>query len=256
MCGRFYVDPEDEYFRELAGRISSSPLTDRFCGKVPANADGEYGGEVVPTSVVPVLAPNRAGEQTVFPMQWGYTLPASGDRKPPLIINARSETAAEKPLFRDSWRQRRCAIPATAYFEWEHRMGFDGKPKVGAKYRITPAAGERTFLAGLYRMEQGAENSQLLSAESALNIVSEALAQKKTVSVYMELGYAGVISGSEYMQITGNCNDLDFVLQNGDFESCTAVPYWFIWEPVDGLKPRMSGNYYMVNALTGELEIL
>ena len=40
MCGRFYVDPEDEYFRELAGRISSSPLTDRFRGKLPANADG------------------------------------------------------------------------------------------------------------------------------------------------------------------------------------------------------------------------
>ena len=104
MCGRFYVDPEDEYFRELAGRISSSPLMGRFRGKLPAGADGEYGGEVVPTSVVPVLAPNRAGEQTVFPMQWGYTLPASGDRKPPLIINARSETAARSCGSRTVWR--------------------------------------------------------------------------------------------------------------------------------------------------------
>ena len=170
MCGRFYVDPEDEYFRELAGRISSSPLTGRFRGKLPVNADGEYGGEVVPTSVVPVLAPNRAGEQTVFPMQWGYTLPASGDRKPPLIINARSETAAEKPLFCDSWRQRRCAIPATAYFEWEHRMGFDGKPKAGSKYRIAPTGGERTFLAGLYRMENGLPTFVILTRAPADNL--------------------------------------------------------------------------------------
>ena len=129
MCCRFYVEPEDEYFRQMAERIAASPLMSRFRGKLPVNAQGAYGGEVAPTSVVPVLAPNRSGEQTVFPMQWGYTLPASGERKPRLIINARSETAAEKPLFRDSWRSRRCVVPVTAYFEWEHRTGFDGKPK-------------------------------------------------------------------------------------------------------------------------------
>ena len=120
--------------------------------------------------MVPVLAPNRTGEQTVFPMQWGYTLPASGDRKPPLIINARSETAAEKPLFCDSWRQRRCAIPATAYFEWEHRMGFDGKPKVGSKYRIAPTGRKRIFLAGLYRMENGLPTFVILTRAPADNL--------------------------------------------------------------------------------------
>ena len=34
-------------------------------------------------------------------------------------------------------------------------MGFDGKPKTGTKYRIAPKMGERTYLAGLYRMEEG-----------------------------------------------------------------------------------------------------
>ena len=170
MCGRFYVAPEDDYFRELAERISSSPLMGRFRGKLPVNVNGNYGGEVTPTSVVPVLAPNREGKQTVFPMQWGYTLPVSGERKPPLIINARSETAAEKPLFRDSWRQRRCAIPATAYFEWEHRMGFDGKPKAGQKYRIMPAGGKRTFLAGLYRLEDGLPSFVILTRAPAADL--------------------------------------------------------------------------------------
>ena len=170
MCGRFYVEPEDEYFRELAERINHSPLMGRFGGKLPANAEGEYGGEVAPTSVVPVLAPNRAGERAVFPMRWGYSLPSSGARKQSLIINARSETAAEKPLFRDSWLSRRCVIPATAYFEWEHRMGFDGKPKVGQKYRIAPLAGERTFLAGLYRVEGGLPYFVILTRAPAENL--------------------------------------------------------------------------------------
>ena len=167
MCGRFYVAPEDEYFRELAERISSSPLMDRFRGTLPAGANGRYSGEVAPTSVVPVLAPNRAGKQTVFPMKWGYTLPASGEKRPPLIINARSETAAEKPLFRDSWNSRRCVIPASAYFEWEHRMGFDGKPKVGQKYRIAPVSGKRTYLAGLYRLEDGLPSFVILTRAPA-----------------------------------------------------------------------------------------
>ena len=170
MCGRFYVDPEDDYFRKLAEQVNRSPLTGRFHGKIPLNAQGGYGGEVTPASVVPVLAPNRAGEQAVFPMQWGYTLPASGERKPRLIINARSETAAEKPLFRDSWRSRRCLVPVTAYFEWEHRTGFDGKPKTGDKYRITPAAWERTFLAGLYRMEDGIPSFVILTRAPADNL--------------------------------------------------------------------------------------
>lgn len=155
MCGRFYVEPEDPYFRELADRIAASPLTGRFPGRIPAGADGRYGGEVMPSSVVPVLAPNKSGERSVFPMQWGYRLPASGGKAPPLMINARSETAAQKPLFRDSWARRRCVIPATAYYEWEHRMDFSGRMRTGKKYRIAPVQSERTYLAGLYRLEEG-----------------------------------------------------------------------------------------------------
>ena len=155
MCGRFYVEPEDEYFRELEKRIESSPLLGRFHGKMPATAEGAYGGEVFPENVVPVLAPNRAGEQSVFPMQWGFVLPASGGARRPRMINARSETASQKPLFRDSWAQRRCVVPATAYYEWEHHLDFRGRPQVGAKYRIRPRDGGRVYLAGLYRMEAG-----------------------------------------------------------------------------------------------------
>ena len=99
-------------------------------------------GEVFPGDRVPVLCLSRAGNLRPFAMDWGYTLP---DGKK--LINARSETAAEKPLFRESVRLRRCLLPMSAYFEWEKRA--DGK----RKYRIAPAEEGLFYLAGLYRFE-------------------------------------------------------------------------------------------------------
>ncbi len=64
-----------------------------------------------------------------------------------LLINARSETAAEKAIFADGIRQRRCLIPADHYFEREK--------KAGIKYAIEPKHSEGFFLAGIYRMEEG-----------------------------------------------------------------------------------------------------
>ena len=50
-------------------------------------------------------------------------------------------------------------------------MGFDGKPKAGAKYRIAPTGGERTFLAGLYRMENGLPTFVILTRAPADNLL-------------------------------------------------------------------------------------
>ena len=71
-------------------------------------------GEIRPTDIVPVLAPDKGGNAAVYPMQWGFRLPAgNGQRagqaqKGMLLVNARVETAAEKVTFRDAWASRRC----------------------------------------------------------------------------------------------------------------------------------------------------
>ncbi len=108
-------------------------------------------GEVHPTNIVPVIAPNRSGARTVFPIVWGFTLPRSSSP----MVNARVETAITKPTFKESWERRRCIIPASYYFEWEHLINAaTGKAKTGDKCMIQPRGSEITWLAGLYRIEE------------------------------------------------------------------------------------------------------
>ena len=49
---------------------------------------------------------------------------------------------------------RRCVIPASYYFEWEHLKTDSGKKKTGEKFRIQPEGNSIVFFAGLYRVEE------------------------------------------------------------------------------------------------------
>ncbi len=117
-------------------------------------------GEIHPTDVVPVIASNQAGKQSVFPMRWGY----NGKT---LIINARVETAKEKPTFREDWKSHRCIVPASYYFEWEHLKANDGKTKTGDKYIIQPKNSTMTWLCGLYRFENELPHFVILTRTAA-----------------------------------------------------------------------------------------
>ena len=155
MCGRYYIDDDDtvEELRAIIMELQRK-LDEQN------NAETVKTGEVFPTDVVPVIANNKHLVPTPFAMKWGYSLP---DGK--LIINARSETAAEKPLFRDGMLNRRCLIPATNYFEWEKR----GKEKV--KYAIRPSGRPMLYMAGIYRIEKGRAVFSILTREPAEQIV-------------------------------------------------------------------------------------
>ena len=147
MCTRFYVEPETEELQETIEEMNRSPLVPRF---LKAGSGVQTSGEVRPTHVVPVLAPNRDGEKAVYPMRWGFQI-----RDYSLIVNARSETAAEKRSFREAWEKHRCIIPASWYYEWEHIETPAGRTKLGDRYAIQPRGRHIAWLCGLYRIEEG-----------------------------------------------------------------------------------------------------
>ncbi|MEM1431593.1 MAG: SOS response-associated peptidase [Pseudomonadota bacterium] len=106
MCGRFVITHPDE---ALAKLFAATPAND-----LPEGT--RY--NVCPTQQVAVVRAD-AGLRHLVPMRWGflphwYKTPTDG----PLLINARSETVAEKPAFRAAARERRCIVPATGFYEW------------------------------------------------------------------------------------------------------------------------------------------
>ena len=106
MCGRYALTlPHDA----MAQMFAAAPAND-----LPEGPRWN----VCPTTQIPVI--RAAGEgRALVSMRWGfvpswYKTPTDG----PLLINARAETVAEKPAFREACRSRRCLIPATGFYEW------------------------------------------------------------------------------------------------------------------------------------------
>lgn len=158
MCCRYYMEMSPR-LRPIVEEAQHSRLYLNNIQKLPKPLTAE--GEVFPDALVPVLASNKSGQRAVFPMIWGYHVPGISRT----IANARVETAAEKPSFRDGWVSHRCVIPASWYFEWQHTLLPSGKAKVGDKYAVMPKGGELTWLCGLYRMENSFPHFVILTRE-------------------------------------------------------------------------------------------
>ncbi len=149
MCGRFYI-PEDDSSEELQRIIN------HLNRKKPTPVKT---GEVRPTDVAAVIANNKSLQPIPFAMKWGYSL---ADRQP--LINARSETADSKPLFRDGMQQRRCLIPASHYFEWQRLAN----KKI--KNAIKPVNSKEMYMAGVYRIQNGIPEFVILTREPGESI--------------------------------------------------------------------------------------
>ena len=158
MCCRYWAEESPE-LRAIVAEMNRSPLVRRW----QETREVKSYGEMRPTDVVPVIAPNRAGERAVFPMKWGFTGRS-------LLMNARSESAASKPTFKESWERRRCIVPASWYFEWEHLRGNDGRTRTGDKFMIQPKDSTIAWLCGLYRIEEGLPVFVVLTREPAEEI--------------------------------------------------------------------------------------
>ena len=162
MCGRFYVQADDPEMQALTETMNRTPLAERF--RQQTGGQPVTGGEVLPSAVVAAAASDRKGRRAVFPMRLGFGMPGSPAR---MIINARSETASEKPMFRQAWQAHRCAVPASWYFEWSHPTDEKGRKKTGQKYAIRPKEKGLVWLAGLYRIENDLPTFVVVTREPA-----------------------------------------------------------------------------------------
>lgn len=131
MCGRF---DETMSLQELAERFAATYDELSF----------EPRFNIAPTQDVPCVVEGDRGPQIKL-FKWGFVPHWAKDPKiGHKMINARAETVAEKPSFRQSFQQRRCLVPATGFFEWK-REGTAKQP-----FRITRRDGAPFAMAGLW----------------------------------------------------------------------------------------------------------
>lgn len=107
MCGRFTITHPNAALARLFDAVPGNDLPE----------GPNY--NVCPTNTVAVVTSDGAGRR-LRAMRWGF-IPAwyKAPNDGPLIINARADTIAAKPAFRDAVRNRRCIVPASGFYEWE-----------------------------------------------------------------------------------------------------------------------------------------
>jgi len=109
MCGRFAL------------RISPKQFTELFGVEDPPDLPPRY--NIAPGQNIPAIRqPHGSPRRTLALLHWGLIPHWTGvEQKSSAFINARRESAAQKPAFRQPFRHRRCLIPALGFYEWLHR---------------------------------------------------------------------------------------------------------------------------------------
>lgn len=100
---------------------------------------------IAPTAVVPVIRQSPDGERVVDLLKWGLIPhwakdPAIGVK----LVNARAESLAGKPAFRDAFNRRRCIVPASGFYEWKTES------KGKQPFYVSLISGEPMAMAGLW----------------------------------------------------------------------------------------------------------
>lgn len=131
MCGRFVFDLPLDLLIELFGLAAPTAVTPNF--------------NVAPTQRVPVVRLDEAGRPRLDLLNWGLIPCWARERSiGSRMINARSETAAQKPAFSRLLQARRCLLPASGFYEWRSQ----GKRKLPLYFSLKEDA--PLLLAGLW----------------------------------------------------------------------------------------------------------
>jgi putative SOS response-associated peptidase YedK len=109
MCGRFAQRTDPKRLAKWFGVEEVPELEPRY--------------NIAPTQEITAVRETEDGREMVF-YKWGLIPSWAKDTSMGArLINARSETVREKPAFRQSFKQRRCIIPADGFYEWQRTEG-------------------------------------------------------------------------------------------------------------------------------------
>jgi putative SOS response-associated peptidase YedK len=166
MCGRFTLktDPKviASQFKVSSIAVLEGRIADLTSPTISANqVDAKLfhpNFNVAPTHQIPAII-SQDDETLMAAFTWGLVPnwakdPAIGSR----MINARSETAAEKPSFRSALVKRRCIVPADGWYEWQ------GSPGKKTPFYFSAVNGEVMGLAGIYESWKQPDGQKLWSA--------------------------------------------------------------------------------------------
>ena len=159
MCGRYTILPNAETWNKTFG------LSGEAAQQVSILSPNY---NVAPTQDVPILRDNHeTGDRELAFARWGLIPSWAKDTKFSYhTINARAETVAEKPSFRDAFRKRRCLIPASGFYEWK-KVGQQKQPYLIQTQNESPFA-----FAGLWETWRNPQDESIV--QSCTIIVTDA----------------------------------------------------------------------------------
>lgn len=172
MCGRATADYSAEDLAALSG-------VDPATVKQP---EPRY--NVAPMQPVRVLRHDANGKMEVLEMRWGFVPHWAKDpAKASPMINARCETIAQKPTFRDAFHDRRCIMPTSGFYEWRRE---DKQP-----FYIQMKDESLFALAGIWDKTGNSESFAIVTTE-ANSVVAEyhdrmpVIIAKKDVATWLD----------------------------------------------------------------------
>jgi len=178
MCGRFELNfTKDELIKTFVISDPQMPMLEPHFN-------------IPPGTTIPIIY-QIGNHRRLTGAYWGLIPSWSKDKKIAAhTFNARSETLAEKPSFRDAYKRRRCMIPASGYYEWKKQKEGSGKQPfwIGRKDRKAFA------MAGLYENWTDTQSGELI--ESCTIITRDAYPTLNNIHSRMP-----VILPSEYYQL-------------------------------------------------------
>lgn len=185
MCGRYYVDDDtageiekvirqvNEKLRAQKAEHGEGAVAERTAGHDGKKESGPQeqesqgdrlsdmpSGDIYPTVSAPVIGagcgPGGCRIVECRMLRWGMPgfAPKESGKKGQMILNARSETAMEKPAFREAMRNHRIVIPAAGFYEWNRQK---------EKYRFRREDSPVLFMAGCFRHDEDGERFVILT---------------------------------------------------------------------------------------------